>query len=145
MTFQRAILCITAAFFAIGFAESEASAQCQLAIEVNALRGGSPTVTVGEFETKKITAKARILKGTAVKGTTLETTLEIKAVDELGVITRLSTFPHFLEIGKGGQGGSIAMPTTRCVGGSIEFIATFSGDDGNGLCEATKSITKTCK
>jgi hypothetical protein len=143
MSLQRTLIFITGVFFAVGIAASQASAQCQLAIEINALRGGSPTVTVGG--TKKITAKARIMKGTAVKGTSLVTTLEIEAEDDTGVFNRQTSAPHDLVVGKGGQGGSITFDITQCVGGTVDFIATFFGNDGNGLCEASRTITKDCK
>jgi len=148
MKLQRTLFIgITGVFFAIGVAGSQASAECEpMMIEVNALRGGSPTVTVGEFETKNITAKARILKGTAEPGTTIETTLEITAADADGVFNTTTSFPHVLEIGRGGKGRTIAMPTFICNGGFIEFAARFYGYDGDVLCVSeTKMITKTCK
>jgi hypothetical protein len=38
------------------------------------------------------------------------------------------------------------MDIDRCLSGSINFVATFFGNDGNGtLCEATRTINKTCK
>ena len=145
--YQRTIICITGVFIAFGFAEAQAGGpdlKCDLTIEINALRGGSPTVTVNG--TKNVTAKARILKGTAASGTTIDTTLQIDVVDGSGVIHTRSSSPHRLEIGKGGKGDKFAMLIPQCVGGSIDFVAKFFGDDGNGvLCEATRTITKTCK
>ena len=148
MTLQRAIIYITGVFIAVGFAESQAGSPgpevCKLAIEINALRGGSPTVTVGG--TKSITAKARILKGTAPSGTTIDTELWIDAVDGLEVINSQSVFPVRLEIGKGGQGKKLTLNIPKCETGTIEFRATFSGHDGSGaLCESTQAIRKTCK
>ena len=148
MTLQRTIICITGVFFAIGFAESQAGPlpPCGLTIEINALRGGSPTVTAGEFETKKITAKARIAKGTALAGTMIDTTLQVDAVDGTTVINTRSSSPHRLVIGKGGQGNTFPMDIGQCLSGSIDFVATFFGNDGNGaLCDATREIKKTCK
>ena len=124
---------------------------CDLSIEIeiNALRGGSPTVTVGV--TKKITAKARIVRGTAVRGTTIHTTLKIEAIDGTDVIQERTSCPHRLEVGKGGQGGALGMVVDQCAGGSILFRATFfenENDDCNSksMCQlATRKITKTCK
>jgi hypothetical protein len=148
MTLSRAIIYITGVFIAVGFAESQAGPpdpeECELEIEINALRGGSPTVTVGG--TKNITAKARILKGTAPSGTTIDTELWIDAVDGLEVIHSQSVFPVRLEIGKGGQGKKLTMNIPKCDSGVIDFIATFSGHDEYGaLCESSRTIRKTCK
>jgi len=102
-------------------------------------------------DTKKITAKARIVRGTAVSGTTIHTTLKIEAIDGTGVFRTQTTCPHRLEVGKGGQGGALDMLVEQCVGGSILFRATFLGnenDDCNSksMCQlATREITKTCK
>ena len=122
---------------------------CELTVEVNALRGGSPTVAVGE--TKKITAKARIVRGTAVSGTTAHTTLQIEAIDGTEVIQTRTSCPYLLEVGKGGQGAAMEIPISQCVGGSIVFRATFFENE-NGDCSsklvcplATREITKTCK
>ena len=124
--------------------------ECGLSIEIKALRGGSPTVTVGD--TKKITAKARIVKGTAVSGTTVHTKLKIEVIDGSGDIPEYTSCPHILEVGKGGQGGALDIPIDQCVGGSITFRATFfaieNGNCSNPVCplvHATRDITKTCK
>jgi len=148
MTLPRAIIYITGVFIAIGFAESQAQTPdpqpCGLAIEINALRGGSPTVTVEG--TKDITAKARILKGTAQKGTTINTDLTIEAFDGPVLIHSQSVSGVRLEIGKGGQGKKLTMNIPECETGTIDFIATFSGHDENGaLCESSQTIRKTCK
>jgi hypothetical protein len=147
MTLQRAIIYITGVFIAVGVAESQAGGptpSCGLTIEINALRGGSPTVTVDG--TKKITAKARIAKGSAPSGTTIDTKLRIEAVDGLDVVHSQAVSPVRLEIGKGGQGRKLTMEIPKCSSGSIDFVATFSGDAGNGApCEATRTITKSCK
>jgi hypothetical protein len=148
MTLPRAIIYITGVFIAVGFAESQAQTPgpqpCGLAIEINALRGGSPTVTVEG--TKDITAKARILKGTAPKGTTIDAELMIEAFDGPALIHSQSVSGIQLEIGKGGQGKKLTMNIPVCDTGTIEFRATFSGYDGNGgLCESTQTIRKTCK
>ncbi len=146
MTLQRIIIYISGALIACGVAASQASAQipeCTLVIEINALRGGSPTVTVGE--TKNITAKARIRKGTAMPGTTIDTELEIKALDGPNLVNGKTASPIILEIGKGGDGETLPMNIGFCDSGTIDFVAKFSGFDANGaLCEATERISKTC-
>jgi hypothetical protein len=147
MALQRAIICSAGIFIAVGFAGTQAGGQppsCQLEIEVNALRGGSPTVTVGS--TKNITAKARIMKGTALSGTTIETTLQIEAIDGEDVIQTKTFAPVQLVVGKGGQGQKLTMKITRCDSGSIDFVATFFGNDADGaMCEGDRTINKTCK
>jgi hypothetical protein len=152
MLLQRTIIGITGifltgVFIAVGFADSQAGGQdpaCTLVIEINALRGGSPTVPVNG--TKNITAKARILKGTAVKGTTIDTTLQIEALDGTTVINSRSSSPHRLQIGKGGRGDTFPMDIPQCNSGYIDFVATvFGPDDKGAMCEGTRSIRKTCK
>jgi hypothetical protein len=148
MKLHHAFIWITGVFIAVGSAESQAGGPiptCTIQIEVNALRGGSPTVTAGEFETRDITAKARILKGTAVAGTKIDTTLTIEAVDGSQVIHTMSKFPIRLVVGKGGRGDKLRMNIPQCDSGFINFIATFSGTDANGsLCEGTRSLRKAC-
>jgi hypothetical protein len=117
---------------------------CILAIEINALRGGSPTVTANT--TKNITAKARIAKWMIERDTTIDTTLRIDAVDGQEVIDTQISGPIRLEVGKGGKGDTLTMNITQCNSGSIDFVATFFGTDVNGtLCEATRRIARTCK
>jgi hypothetical protein len=95
--------------------------------------------------TKNVTAKARILKGTAVKGTTLNTTLLVEAFDGSTLINQHSSSPHRLVIGKGGTGDTFPMQIPECNSGFIDFVATFFGPGGNGVvCEATRTIRKTC-
>ncbi len=148
MLLQRVFICITGVFFAVGFAAPQASAgpppDCSLSIEINALRGGSPTVSVNG--TKAITAKARISKGTADSGTTIDVTLRIDAVDGEQIINTQTSGSIRLGVGKGGHGDKLVMSIPSCNAGVIEFVATFFGPDSGGdLCEATRSITKTCK
>jgi hypothetical protein len=121
---------------------------CDLTVEINALRGGSPTVTVDE--SKSITVKGRIVRGTAPKDTTLHTTLQIVAIDETGTISGRTGCPVLLEVGKGGQGTKQDIPIPQCVGGSVLFRATFfantNDECGNPACPvAVREITKTCK
>jgi hypothetical protein len=116
---------------------------CDFAIEVNSMRGGSPTVTVND--TKNITAKARIIKGTAPSDTTLDATLRIDAIDGSVVIDSQYSGPIRLEVGKGGRGDKLAMNINQCNSGAIDFVANFFGTDSNDvLCEASRRITKTC-
>jgi hypothetical protein len=148
MTLLRTIICATGVSLALGFAAPQASAKsplpCQFVIQINALRGGSPTVTVNE--TKKITAKARIAKGTARTDRTFDTVLQIEAVDGPDVIDLQYSYPIRIGVGKGGQGDTLTLNITQCNSGSIKFVATFYGsDDENSHCEATRFITKTCK
>jgi hypothetical protein len=147
MTVQRAIIYITGVFIAVGFAVSQAGAQeleCKLSIEINALRGGSPTVTEGG--TKDITAKARIQKGSAMPGTTIDMDLTIEAFDGAISISRQFVPAIQIEIGKGGKGKKLRLNAPICDSGSIDFVATFSGTADNGaLCEVTETINKTCK
>ncbi len=118
--------------------------ECDFAIEINALRGGSPTVSVNS--TKEITAKARIAKGTAVDGTAIDTELRIDAIDGGQIIDTQSSWPIRLGVGKGGQGDKLSMNIPQCNSGSIDFEATFSGQDADGdLCKQTRRITKVCK
>jgi hypothetical protein len=140
------------AFFAVGFAATQANAgvgqgDCNLEIEINALRGGSPTVIAGA--TKDITAKARIKKGSALAGTTILVNLTIQACDAEGCWQTLGSDKNMitLGVGKGGQGDKIRMDVDRCNDPGVEFIATFEGQDpdGAGNCEASKTLTKTCK
>jgi hypothetical protein len=150
MALHRTIICSAGIFIAVGFAATQAGGQpeeCQLEIEVNALRGGSPTVTVCEIGcTKDITAKARIAKGTALRGTTIETTLRIEAKDGEDVFQTKTFAPVHLEVGKGGQGQKLTMDITQCNSGSIDFIATFFGNDADdNECEVDRTINKTCK
>jgi hypothetical protein len=149
MASRRTVIYMAGIFIALGLAESQAGgppASCQLVIEVNALRGGSPTVTAGAGSTRNITAKARIAKESAPRGTTINTTLQIDAVDNGTVIHSQTFFPARLEVGKGGQGQKLEMKIEECNSGSIDFVATFFGDDATGTeCVGSRTITKACK
>jgi hypothetical protein len=151
MKLQRMFCCITGAFIAVGFAASQAGAGtdppiCDFAIEINALRGGSPTTPYGPGAAKNITAKARIQKGSAESGTTIVTDLVIRAYDSGGEVDVKRSDDITLGVGKGGQGDKLTMSPRRCDSGSIDFTATFTGrDDDNDVCTASRTITKTCK
>jgi len=151
MKLQRVFSCITGALIAVGFSVSQAGAGtdpqvCDFAIEINALRGGSPTTPFGPNATKDITAKARIAKGSAVDGTTIVTQLRIEAIDGGQVIDTKLSYPITLGVGKGGQGDKLRMDVPQCASQSIDFRATFTGQDEQGdQCTANRTITKTCK
>ena len=157
MKLQRTFICIAGVFFAIGFAASQAGAgvgpdYCAdeeanaMTIEINALRAGAKTVITGANQTTNVTAKARILKGTAVTGTTIDTELTIEAVTGGQVLSQNSTGPITLGVGKGGKGAKLSMAVTKCTSGFITFVATFWGvDEYNNPCTVTKPLRKACK
>ncbi len=114
-------------------------------IEVNALRAGGKTVSAGANQSKDVSAKARIRKGTALAGTTIVTTLVIEAEDATGVMDTKTAFPITLGVGKGGKGDRLNMRIPRCDGGFVTFVATFWGTDhNNDLCEGTRRLTLQC-
>ncbi len=161
MKLQRTFICIAGMFFAVGFAASQAVAGTGvpgcgtqpdgegngfMEIEVNALRAGGKTIVTSPNDTTKVTAKARILKGTAPGDTTIVTTLTIQAVDGEDVIGSGSASNITLGVGKGGKGATITVLTEKCDSGFIDFIATFTGvDAGNDLCVGTRTIHKACR
>jgi hypothetical protein len=150
MKLQRTFSCITGVLLAAGLAASQASAGvkppiCDFEIEINALRGGSPTVSPGG--TKDITAKARIAKGTALDGTTIDVQLRVETIYNGSVFDSQTAGRTIrLGIGKGGQGDKLTMNVPQCSAGSfVAFEATFFGVDGDGdECKATSRITKSC-
>ena len=157
MNLLRTISYITAVFIAVGFTASQAGAKsfegCGsvgpigiLEIEVNALRAGGKTVVTSPNDTTKVTAKARILRGTAETSTTLVTTLTIEALTGGEVIGQGSVENITLGVGKGGKGASINIATESCVDGFIKFVATFSGVDAdNDPCVGTRELNKACR
>jgi hypothetical protein len=159
MKLQRIFICIAGVFFAVGFAASQAAAGTgvpgctdadgnQMQLEINALRAGAKTVITGANQTTNVTAKARILKGTAVPGTTIVTELRIEAVTPPGgaVISTNSQPGITLGVGKGGKGAKLSMAVGRCTDGFIDFVATFWGvDEDNDTCTVTKPLRKQCK
>ena len=121
---------------------------CSLIIDINALRGGSPGVTSGG--TKDITAKARIMKGTApLDATVNDTTLTITSYVGPLQVDQKASGPLTLVVGKGGTGDKLTMDVPVCAPGQkIDYVAHFSGTAStNGqLCEATSGrLRKTCK
>ncbi len=157
MKLRQTCICITGVFFAVGLAASQASAgggnqECTdavgnlMQIEINALRAGARLVTAGPNQSTNVTAKARILKGTAESGTTIDTTLTIQALDGATVISTNTTSPVRLGVGKGGTGAKLSLAVPRCASGYINFVATFTGVDAeNDPCEGTRSLRKGCK
>ncbi len=157
MKLQRTFICIAGVFFAVGFSASQAAAGSPepgctdangalMEIEVNALRAGAKTVVTGANQTTNVTAKARILKGTAASDTVIDMTLKIDAVTGGQVISTNETGPIRLGVGKGGKGAKLSMAVTKCTGGFIEFVATFFGVDADSdLCEGTRTIRKACR
>jgi hypothetical protein len=158
MKLQRRFITIAGVLFAVGFGPSQASAgdppaactspgnPAPMEIEVNALRAGGKTVSAGPNQTRDVTAKARILKGTVTSGTTLDTTLTIEAVDGEEVISTNWTGPITLEVGKGGKGAKLSLDIPQCNSGFIVFVATFFGkDEDGGDCEGTRELRKECK
>jgi hypothetical protein len=132
--------------FNSAFLGEQAPCRCDFAIQINALRGGSPTVTVGS--TKDITAKARIAKGSALPDTKVDAALRIDAIDGTEVIDSQSSSPIQLEVGKGGNGDKLTMNIDQCNSGSIDFEATFFVPEptcSNNPCTATRSIRKACQ
>jgi hypothetical protein len=121
---------------------------CWLTIEVNALRGGAGHANSGG--TKEITAKARIVKGTAPLDATVDdTTLTITSlIGDLIVDQKFST-GLTLVVGKGGQGDKLRMDVPVCAPGqTIDYVAHFSGtaSTNGAICEVTSGkLSKTCK
>ncbi len=156
MKLQCTLVCIASVFIAVGFVTSQAGAGgdppgCTdadgnlMQIEINALRAGARTVSAGPNQSTNVTAKARILKGTAVTGTTIDTTLTIQAVDGTTVISTNTTGPVRLGVGKGGKGAKLSIAIPQCMTGFVNFVATFEGfDKGKDRCVGTKALRKPC-
>ncbi len=158
MKLLSTIIYITAVFIAIGFTASQARAGGHLPgcsgpgpfgimeIEVNALRAGAKTVVTSPNDTTKVTAKARIRKGTAESSTTIVTTLTIEAFDGEALIGQGSVDNITLGVGKGGKGATVIVSTEQCDSGFLDIVSTFTGVDGdNDLCEGTRNLRKACR
>jgi hypothetical protein len=120
-------------------------------IEINAMRGGSPTVP--SEGTKDITAKARIVTGTApADATVTDTTLTItayRALDDSFVDMKQSTGLTLI-VGRGGEGDKLSMQMPSCdTGEEFYFVSDFVGTSSlNGAeCDSGPStrLYKTCK
>jgi hypothetical protein len=150
---------IAGVFFAISIGASQATAgtgnpgctslnnKTIMEIEVNALRAGGKTVVTSPNDTTKVTSKARILKGTALTGTFIDTTLTITVSDgDVVLDTKATDHEITLGVGKGGKGASLLLLTEHCDSGYLTFEATFRGLDVDGeTCEGTDSIRKACR
>ena len=119
---------------------------CVLEIEVNRLRAGPKTVRTGPNQSVDVTAKARILKGTAALDTTIDTELTIEARDGAEVIGTNSTGPIRLGVGKGGKGAKLPLDVPQCDSGYIEFNVRFTGVDANHeVCVGARTLRKECR
>jgi hypothetical protein len=161
MKLQRTFIYIAGVFFAVGFAASQAAAGtgipgCSdgpiggIQIEVNQLRAGGKTIVTSPGDTTKVTSKARILKGTAPSGTTIDSTLTIEIRDGEGgpLVGSDSTAEGAitLGVGKGGKGASLNISTEECASGSLFITATFhSLDEDNDPCVGEETIRKDCR
>ena len=158
MKLQRTFICIAGVFFAVGFTASQAAAGTGtpgcgttgpvgiMQVEVNALRAGGKTIVTSPNDTTSVTAKARILKGTAEGGTTIVTTLAIEAFDDEVSIGQGSASNITLGVGKGGKGATMKISTEQCDSGFITFVATFLGVDADDdACIGTRNLRKPCR
>jgi hypothetical protein len=166
MKLQRTVIWIAGVFCAVGIGASQASAgdpggnpgctsldnPAIMQIEVNALRAGGKTIVTSPNDTTKVTAKARILKGTALTGTFIDTTLTIEAYDGRDAVdgelmdTEVAPQEITLAVGKGGKGASLLLSTEQCNSGFITFVARFRGVDVDGeTCEGAGEISKACR
>jgi hypothetical protein len=162
MKLQRTVIWIAGVFCAVGIGASQASAGDEggnpgctsldnptiMRIEVNALRVGGKTIVTSPRDTTKVTAKARILKGTALTGTTIDTTLTFEVWDGDVMLDSLpaSNNQITLGVGKGGKGGSVSLLTEHCDSGYLTFVSNFRGLDVDGeTCEGTRDLRKACK
>jgi hypothetical protein len=164
MKLQRTFICIVGVFFAVGFIASQAGAGnlpggdfcgsfneegewVPMTLEINQMRAGGRTVVTGPNDTTKVTAKARILKGTAVSGTTIATTLTIETIVDGGIVSDADQKNITLGVGKGGKGASLLLDTTVCSGaGFLVFRATFEGlDKARNICTIFRDLRKECR
>ncbi len=122
--------------------------ECEHTVEISGFRGGAGHAISGG--TKDITAKARIVKGTAPLDATIDnTTLTItQFIGPLVHQQEIST-GITLVVGKGGQGDKIRFNVPNCVPPQeIDYVAHFSGtaSTNGATCEVTSGkLTKTCK
>ena len=142
---------VTLFLFAVpALAGDTGPAECTATIEVNALRGGSPTLS--NDTPKNITAKARITKGSGPPDQTVnDTVITIQAFEGGtdnaigGPVAVPGVFT--LVVGKGGQGGKVGVTVPCTPDDVIDYRATFMGNDSvNGeMCSFTsRALPKTC-
>ena len=144
----RFVMVLCCAALPLSAARGGPPIECDVTIEINALRGQGPTVTVPG--SRNITAKARIQKGTGPANQTLDdTSLIIEAFDGATLIdTQISPNLLTLILGRGGQGDKLRMTVNECVSGFIDFFATFTGTSSTngGTCtETSRPLRKECK
>jgi hypothetical protein len=161
MKLQRTVIWIAGVFCAVGIGASQASAgdpggnpgctsldnPAIIQIEVNALRAGGKTIVTSPNDTTKVTAKARIKKGTAFSGTTIVTVLLIQAVVD-GIVVHEASQPGItLGVGKGGKGATLTLATESCGDNDfLDIVATFTGlDADNDLCVGKRVLKKACR
>ena len=111
----------------IGYGVTAEAQTCPYTVEVNAVRAGSPTIQAGA---KTVTAKARIVKGTAPANTTQPSTdlmIEAFRVSDSMFLGDAFAFGITLEVGKGGQGAKLSVPVACVPGDEVFFTATFVG------------------
>ena len=152
--FRFVMLLCCAALLPLSAARAGPPMECDVTIEINALRGGSPTVNVPG--TKNITAKARIQKGTGPADQTLDNTSLIIEARDCGLLspldclldgatlvnTQISPKLLTLILGRGGQGDKLTMTVNECVSGFIDFFATFTGTSSTtgAICTETSVV-----
>jgi hypothetical protein len=149
---KRLIVLLASWVLLVGFATPVSAGivllPCGAEIEINVLRGGSPTVPSGG--TKDIVSKARILSGTAPPDATItDTTLTITAYDSDNNVVDQAVSPELftLVMGRGGQGDKLSLNIPVCDPGEFfEFESYFAGTGPNGtLCDMISGrLTKTC-
>jgi len=161
MKLQRTVIWIAGVFCAVGIGASQANAGdpggnpgCTspdnpliMQIEVNALRAGGKTIVTSPNDTTKVTSKARILKGTALTGTFIDTTLTITVSDgDVVLDSEVAPQEITLAVGKGGKGATLTLLTEHCDSGYLTFEANFRGVDVDGeTCEGNRVLRKACK
>ena len=84
-------------------------------------------VTAGPNETVDVTARARILKGTAVSDTTIDATLTIEAEGATGVIDTNTSSPISLAVGRGGNGDTLTLNTRAATAISLPSTRRSTG------------------
>ena len=144
----RFLMVLSCVALPLSAARAGSQVGCDVTIDINALRGGGPAVNVPG--TKKITAKAKIEKGTGPADQTLDnTSLIIEAFDGATLVdTQMSPDLLTLILGKGGTGDKLTMTVNECVSGFIDFVAIFTGTSSTTglICtETSRKLRKECK
>ena len=111
-------------------------------LEVNAFRGGSPVIKPPAD--KKLTAKARLVKGTVPGDTLCDGTITVTNDTTAEVLVVTTTFKP----GGGGAGGNIFFDSSSGLGcpGTNENIVTFTATAESGTATpGVKTLTKRIK